>query len=389
MFTVNSNLIDKNNSGIPGLFFELEITANPSNKVRIIKSEKDLRIFVKNENQYFLISYYMINGLPKQKKMLSESFFQNCYVKVLKFSQFEYKVYFLQRIKGGGNVSSTDRQGAQITRSTQKVSGWLTGESRTQQEIQDEIKEIFEKVNGKCAKCIREVAKFKPIEDQKVGELSRLNEEMESAYKEKNIELILTNIDGRIYLFKSRGDVIRRYCESIHVVIDKISNKILKIEKNMRTIDSKKEEIEKIQSNQYLASLIVDKFAVFLDGAILDPFLGCKEGTSVWHFLQGYDCMGRPPANLDEVDSWVASAKKLKRDLLQKRNELGTSITHYEKNIYELQRYRLEISKKKFEILIKKSSDLRSIIEQCKDISFKAQEIQYEAEPLNKRIKIN
>ena len=337
--------------------FFIEMPTQEAKKSLLIDhSEQGLKISVQQDRMAYPVKKHLIEGLPKID-LIPREFFESCYARVSKLDSKEHKVYFSMRLRGGGN------QGARMTRSTQQVGSFLSGGGRTEQEIQDEVQQIFRHIQRVCLDCIQETRKLPDPPKANTARWEELNSKLDISCSHKNKNEIIFNIDERVSFLEIRKNELSKYSISLYKVLDVLAKTIAGVEIQESQVEYKKREIEQIKRERGFLSKGVNLLSVAIDAVVLDNIVPTIPGTRVENFLAGYDCMGRPPADLDAVSSWVGDSRRLRQDLMNQREKTEQSVGKCEDLLTSLRKARIDIEGKKIDVLMLKIPDLKTILD--------------------------
>ncbi len=229
-------------------------------------------------------------------------------------------------------------------------------------------------IHQDCSQTIHSLHQIPPQTDLSI--LHRLDEALDHLCQPSadNLDNVLANIDARIVVLKDHASNLGAYSVELSRGIDALNGTIHRTSEHMATTIELKRRIEQLQADRYrLTSAIaaVGSLPVALgclaDSWIFDPWLGAKSGTDVASFLQGYDCMGRPPTRLEDVAGWLQNAEELIRDLQSRKQSSASQLCTNEAAVRRMQELRVQMAMKKIDTAMGQS--LVALASECRQIT--------------------
>merc|ERR1711915_240040 len=220
-------------------------TQSISRNLLIEQSNEGLKVSVQEFSKTYQIQRCFIGGLPKLD-LVPKDFFDSCYATI---SNSGSNVHFHLRMKGGGQQHSTNRQGAQLTRNAQKI---MSFGGRTEQEVQEEIKDIVKGINQICTLSIEKVGNLPKLQEIKTNQWKDLNKQIDVFYKKEEIDGIIKNIDERFNFIKKRKEQLKDHLNCIYGVLDVLSDTKTVVSNEIYKGENKKREIENIRKERII-----------------------------------------------------------------------------------------------------------------------------------------
>lgn len=245
----------------------------------------------------------------------------------------------------------SQRTGMAVTRFFERIGRTMSfGDIRTEQEIEEELREILLRVNELCSTVLNEQEDITFPALNTTG-WKLISDRITIITSQDENDLLLQSIGEGISLLKARGSELRDYSMALNASFDRFQGVVTQVNEVYADSQIKKERIRQIKEDRSMllsATLAVGRApivcSVVLDSVVLDPLFGARCNTTLPYFFAGYDDLGNPPVKFRDVEKWIESARELSVDLKERKTRLEEDIAWTDRTINMLSRYQIKLA---------------------------------------------